>query len=170
MQVPLRQEGYNTSLSKYSNVEIETRISAFMLNTSRTDLNLAGVRLVTRDLQQLAAAPDLYSRLRELDVSGNDLGDDAAEAIAHLGSLQKLKLCETRVGDAGVKHLARIQPLRELDLNGIHFVERNSSDALQHLPFDCATVKSTRQRFSIARNREVSHRLKSLKLWPFRPQ
>jgi Ran GTPase-activating protein (RanGAP) involved in mRNA processing and transport len=87
-------------------------------------LKLADVGLRGEGVEQLLAGP-LLEQLRELDLSGNDLGAVGAGVLAsaRLDRLQRLRLRGCRLGSAGLQELLRGLPagLEVLDLwdNGL---------------------------------------------------
>lgn len=70
--------------------------------------------------------------LQNLFLSGTQITDGAAEALAQLKSLARLDLNETQVGDATVAALARHKVLCALSLAGTHITDA-SVDALKRM-------------------------------------
>ena len=67
--------------------------------------------LVDTDARQLLGLPNL----RILDIRGSTFTGDALEPIGRLTSLEKLRMWNQPIGDAGIKHLANLRNLDELD-------------------------------------------------------
>jgi uncharacterized protein (TIGR02996 family) len=78
-----------------------------VLDLSHNDLGAAGLQVI---LNRSAGPIDSgANRLRDLNLSGNPLGDDGMRVLAacpHLENLRTLRLVDCRIGDEGVRVLA----------------------------------------------------------------
>ena len=57
-------------------------------------------------------------KLRVLNLSGTEVGDDALAYLSGLSELDTLALENSKVTGAGLKELKPLEPLRVLNLNG----------------------------------------------------
>lgn len=98
-------------------LDAEFLAAALQRNSYITSLDLKFNRLRAEGAKLIAEV----TTLKVLDISGNKIGDEGAEALArnfHLTSLT-VTLC-SRIGFVGVTALAKNTTLKELDLGGNH--------------------------------------------------
>ena len=74
-------------------------------------LHLQSLHLDQNHLGNLPAEIAALTRLTSLDLSGNDIGDDGAQALAALTGLTALGLWHNRIGDDGARALAALTGL-----------------------------------------------------------
>ena len=79
---------------------------------SLTDLNLNGNQIGDEGARAIARLTSLSS----LHLAGNQIGDEGAQAIAQLTSLSTLSLAYNQIGDKGARAIARLTSLTDLNL------------------------------------------------------
>lgn len=127
----LREDGRLQGLCLHGNRlgdEGAARVADALLEHPRLDTLYAGRNGIgaegTARLAALLAAPS--SRLRRLDLDGNDIGDDGAESVARAlatnDTLEELELSRNGIGERGARALAAALAengtLRELGVGG----------------------------------------------------
>lgn len=80
-----------------------------------TALNVARCSKITEN-DLIESLPE-FGRLRKLDLSEIDFGDEAAAAVATLNNLRELRLTGTKVTDAGLMKLAPLSRLELLEVS-----------------------------------------------------
>jgi hypothetical protein len=64
----------------------------------------------------LASAVPLFPTVNQLTLANNLCGDKTAVSMANLTNLSRLDMSGTRLTDAGLEKLSRLNKLRELDV------------------------------------------------------
>jgi Leucine-rich repeat (LRR) protein len=73
---------------------------------------------------------DSFQVVVHIDLSGEDFADEDLRHLRQFRNLRRLSLADTKVGDAGLEHIAELRELEMLYLRGC---DRITNDGLRHL-------------------------------------
>src|SRR5690606_22054700 len=90
-----------------------------------------GAKLVNPDLKLLARCP----KLRLLGLDETEIGDEAAQAFPFLTSLRDLSLSGANVGDQGMEQITECRWLEALDISLNRDISARSAVKLSRMPF-----------------------------------
>jgi hypothetical protein len=93
-------------------------------------LNLDSVELKPGDVADVAKC----ARLESLSLIGTNVTDDQLKLLVGLKNLQSLRLNQTAVGDAGLKHVGQIKSLKYVCLGGVDATPEGVKQLKSDLP------------------------------------
>lgn len=128
----------NKKIANYRNRDLDER--SFQLIGKMTHLKtlqLCDSAFDGNYLRYLEALP-----LEELDLSGNDITDDAIKHVGKIKSLWSLKLPDTRCSGDCLVYLKNAQRLHVLEINGLD-VDDDDLESIEHCPLQWLTAGGT---------------------------
>ncbi|MBX9694189.1 MAG: hypothetical protein K2Z81_17530, partial [Cyanobacteria bacterium] len=108
--------------------EVTDKAVGYLTQSKLKKLNLAATKI-----KSLEHIPQFSLTLTELDLSSDDIGDEQLSKLASLRMLQTLKLNDTKITDTGLRSLANIKSLVNLDLSGTNVRSLESIPLIENL-------------------------------------